>query len=125
MSSVLVVDHDRVVTRLLELTLRSHGHDVVTAVDISAAYDHLDASWFDAVIIDVFLPDGSGLDVVRHVRERLELDVPLVVLSGQRQAAIAARAIESGATCYLIKPFSPRALLAEVARVTEVAPAIG
>jgi two-component system phosphate regulon response regulator PhoB len=120
-SSILVVDHDAVVATVLEVTLSSKGHEVHVVTDAAGGRRALDADGYDLVIVDIFLPGGSGLDVVRHLREHLGRATPVIVLSGLRQAALARRAAEAGATSQLAKPFSPRALLVEVARLTEVA----
>ena len=121
MSSVLVIDHDPVVAKLLEVSLRSKGHDVAIARDTAAGRLALETGGHDMVIVDVFLPDGSGLDVLRYLRNDLDLRLPVIVLSGHRQGSIAVKAIETGATHYMTKPFSPQALLADVDRLTEVA----
>ena len=118
MSSILVIDDDIVAAKLLELSLARAGHRVKVIRDVTAGRKALEASSPDLVILDVFLPDGSGLDLLRYLRQDLQQTIPVVVLSGHRQEEFSARAAGAGATSYVTKPFSPRALLAEVERLT-------
>jgi two-component system phosphate regulon response regulator PhoB len=117
LSSILVIDDDVSAAKLLELVLARGGHQVQVARDVSSGRRAVEASDFDLVILDVFLADGSGLDVLRHLRQQLRKSVPVLVLSGHRQEELSTRAIGIGATSYVTKPFSPRALLAEVERL--------
>jgi two-component system phosphate regulon response regulator PhoB len=118
MSSILVIDDDIVAAKLLELSLVRCGHQVEIVRDVTAARRTLQASNPDLVILDVFLPDGSGLDLLRYVRQDLRWTIPVIVLSGHRQEEFSARAAGVGATSYVTKPFSPRALVREVERLT-------
>jgi len=120
-----VIDHDPVAATVLQTTLESRGHDVTLVEDRTAVDRALGDQAHDLVIVDIFLPGGSRLDVVRYLRDDLRLRIPVIVLSGHRQENLAVRALQAGATRYLTKPFSPRALVAEVARLTEVAPVGG
>lgn len=83
-SSVLLVEDDRDVAQVLASTLSNGDTRVVHADSLDAARDALAEEVFDLVLLDIGLPDGSGLDLVREMRAepRLE-DVPVVVLSGE------------------------------------------
>jgi DNA-binding response OmpR family regulator len=117
MSSILVIDDDIAAAKLLELSLVRAGHRVEVIRDVTAGRKALQASSPDLVILDVFLPDGSGLDLLRYLRQDLQQTIPVMVLSGHRQEEFSARAAGVGATSYVTKPFSPRALLVEVERL--------
>ena len=118
MSAILVVDDDPISARLLELTLTPGVHQVEVARDVSSGQRALLAGHHDLLILDIFLPDGSGLEILRFLREDLKQAIPVIVLSGHRQEDFADRATKLGATQYVTKPFSLRDLLAEVDRLT-------
>jgi two-component system phosphate regulon response regulator PhoB len=118
MSAILVIDDDPVSAKLLQLTLRPGGHEVEIARDMSSGQRALRTGRHDLLILDIFLPDGSGLEILRFLREELKQTIPVIVLSGHRQEEFAARAARLGATQYVTKPFSLRELLAAVDRLT-------
>ena len=113
-----MIDDDPIAAKLLQLTLRPGGHQVDVARDVSSGQQALRAGRHDLLIVDIFLPDGSGLDILRFLREDLKQTIPVIVLSGHRQEEFATRASQLGATKYVTKPFSLRDLLAEVDLLT-------
>ncbi|GAF98118.1 unnamed protein product, partial [marine sediment metagenome] len=66
---ILVVDDERSMQEFLEIFFRSEGFDVVTAGEVGSAQLHLESDEFDVVITDIQMPDGSGLDLLRTVRD--------------------------------------------------------
>ena len=118
MSSILVIEDDPAAVRLLERALARGGHLVEVARDISSGRDAAQSGHHDLMILDLFLPDGSGLDIVRYLRGELGSTVPVLLLTGHRQEEFLARAQAAGATGYMTKPFSIRDLLDEVDRLT-------
>ncbi|WP_413217107.1 response regulator transcription factor [Thermus oshimai] len=81
MARVLVVEDDPVVARVLEIALKRAGHEVQLAPDFPSAKGLLGGDW-DAVILDLNLPGGFGLDLLRHLRQELGRKIPVFVLSG-------------------------------------------
>ena len=114
MGAILVIDDDPVAAKLLELTLHPRGYRVDVARDFTSGRKALEAGGHDALILDIFLPDGSGWDILKYLRNELRLTLPVVVLIGHRQEDFAARATEFGANGYITKPFSPRDLAAQI-----------
>lgn len=111
MVCVLVVDDSPQVRRLLRVMLESSGHHVVEAADGRSAWHLLQTDQPDLVIMDVTMPGPSGLEVCRAIRDDERFStVPVIiltasgVLNGERQA------MESGATVFVQKPFSPAVL---------------
>ncbi len=109
---VLICDDEAQILRALRIILREAGFDVVPA---STAEEALDAAALhppDAAIVDLLLPDGSGVDVCRSLRDWSS--APIIVLSavGEEDAKVAA--LEAGADDYVTKPFGPRELVARV-----------
>jgi two-component system phosphate regulon response regulator PhoB len=68
------------------------------------------------VLLDLNLPDGNGLDLLRDIRRDQGATFPVLVLSGMRQEEAVVRGLELGADDYVTKPFSPPELLARVGR---------
>jgi DNA-binding response OmpR family regulator len=118
MSAILVIEDDPVAVRLLQHALGRVGHDVDVARDVASGKAAAQNGRYDLMILDLFLPDGSGWDVLRHLREDLSVPYPILLLSGHRLAEFLDRAQAAGAAGYVMKPFSIRDLLAEVERLT-------
>ncbi|HET6792006.1 MAG TPA: response regulator transcription factor [Actinomycetota bacterium] len=114
MTEILVIEDDWTVRTVLEHTLRSAGYDIDLVPGISDARELLAEGHYDLVLLDLNLPDGSGLDLLRDIRK--DLGVPVLVLSGLRQEEVVVRGLELGADDYVTKPFSPPELLARVGR---------
>jgi two-component system KDP operon response regulator KdpE len=109
---VLVVDDEPQILRALQTNLRGAGYDVVTA---ATAQDALSAAAMrppDAVILDLVLPDGSGIDVCRELRSWSE--APILVLSVVGDESEKVAALDAGADDYVEKPFGIDELLARL-----------
>jgi EAL domain-containing protein (putative c-di-GMP-specific phosphodiesterase class I) len=102
---VLVVEDDRSLQGVYADILFDAGFDVVVASDGLSALRALEADPFDVVLSDVIMPGQTGVDVLRAVRER-DLDVPVVLVTGNPSVETAVQAVEMGALHYLLKPVS-------------------
>jgi two-component system response regulator PilR (NtrC family) len=100
---VLVVDDEPDIRELLELTLAKMGLGVVAVGSIADARAQLGAGRFDLCLTDMRLPDGEGLDLVRHIGE-LDLDLPVAVITAYGSAENAVAALKAGAFDYVSKP---------------------
>jgi two-component system, OmpR family, KDP operon response regulator KdpE len=123
---VLVVEDDREIRFLLQSSLGVEGFEVQTAVSVSEAAAMLQHSPPDLVLLDLGLPDGDGIDLVRQVRR--EHNLPILVVSARHQEAAKVKLLDAGADDYLTKPFSVSELLARIRvalrhRGTALAPA--
>jgi len=119
---ILVVDDEPGLVHALAINLRAHGWDVTTALNGAGALD-LAASWHpDVVLLDLGLPDISGLDVIAGIRGWSR--VPIVVLSARQDGEDKVDALDAGADDYVTKPFAMNELLARLrAAVRRAAPA--
>ena len=102
---VLVVDDEPDILELLELALLRMGLDVVRAGNVQEALQKLGGGGFDLCLTDMRMPDGDGLEVVRHIAER-NLDVPVAVITAHGNLDNAVAALKAGAFDYLSKPVS-------------------
>jgi two-component system KDP operon response regulator KdpE len=111
-SAVLVVDDEAQLRRLLRLTLDDAGYRVREAETGRAALDAVQAEMPDAIILDLGLPDLSGLEVLGRLRQ--QTTVPVLILSVFSQDGNKIAGLDAGADDYLTKPFSDGELLARL-----------
>ena len=109
---VLVCDHDPPSARALRRVLGDAGFVVDAARTAADALAHASLRVPDAVIVELMLPDGHGVDVCRRLRAWSEM--PLIVLSAEDAEEEKVRALEAGADDYVVKPFAPRELVARL-----------
>ena len=109
---VLVCDDELQILRALKIVLRDAGFDPVATATAAEALDAAAVRPPVAAIIDLVLPDESGIEVCRRLREWSEM--PIIVLSAIGEEDQKVLALEAGADDYLTKPFSPRELVARV-----------
>jgi two-component system phosphate regulon response regulator OmpR len=114
---VLVVDDDDRLRALLERFLSKHGYHVSTAADVAGARAALKRFAFDLLIVDVMLPDVSGLVFTEQIR--VDDAVPILLLTARKEVEDRIRGLEAGADDYLSKPFEPRELLLRAQRILE------
>lgn len=100
---VLVVDDDPTLRRMLARLLRTAGLEVVDVGTGRGALAMLGGKRFDVIVSDIHMPDGDGLELLRSVR-RVDLDIPVILMSGRPDVETAATALELGAFRYLTKP---------------------
>jgi two-component system, OmpR family, KDP operon response regulator KdpE len=109
---VLIVDDEPQIQRFLHTILEVHQYDVAPAATAAAALEHV-ASWRpDLLLLDLGLPEVSGLEVIRRVREWS--DVPIIVLSVRDREEDKVAALNLGADDYVTKPFGTNELLARI-----------
>jgi two-component system KDP operon response regulator KdpE len=109
---VLVVDDERQITRVLRMSLESHGYEVATAEDGRAALALLPTFTPDLIITDLSMPNLDGVELTRAVRA--SSSIPIIVLSVREQDLTKVQALDAGADDYITKPFSTPELLARV-----------
>lgn len=115
MKTVLIVDDELKITRLLRDYLQQAGFRVVTATDGPTALTEARSERPDMIVLDLGLPGIDGLDVTRTLRKTS--DVPIIILTARAEESDRIVGLELGADDYLVKPFSPRELVARVRAV--------
>ncbi|HEX2085863.1 MAG TPA: response regulator transcription factor [Solirubrobacteraceae bacterium] len=119
-STILLVEDDDATRAFLADNLLADGHDVIAADCARHGWRLMETKFPDLALVDVGLPDGSGLDLVRRVREadgvasRVDPQLPILVLSGRRGELDRIRGFEKGCDDYVVKPFSYAELRARV-----------
>lgn len=115
---ILIVDDEAIIRNFLAETLRRKNLDVVTADSGKKALAILKETTFDMVITDMKMPDYTGIDVLRKVKE-LSPSTMVVVITGFGSIENAVEAMRNGAFNYLIKPFSPDTIEALIDKASE------
>jgi len=115
MKTVLVVDDELKITRLLRDYLQQAGFSVLTAADGPSALAVARHEHPDMIVLDLGLPGLDGLDVTRALRT--SSDVPIIMLTARADESDRIVGLELGADDYLVKPFSPKELVARVRAV--------
>lgn len=117
MSSILLVDDDQELCELLSHWLSQEGFVLHACFDTQSARDYLDSHpQPDAVILDVMLPDGNGLQLLRKIRAE-HPQLPVLMLSARGEPTDRIIGLELGADDYLAKPCDPRELTARLRAV--------
>ena len=112
MSRILIVDDETNLRHTVGYALRREGHEVATAEDGEKGLEVFRGTKPDLVILDLMLPELSGLDVCRLIRE--ESNVPIVMVTAKDSEADKVAGLELGANDYVTKPFSIRELVSRV-----------
>jgi len=112
-TTVLVVDDDAPIVRMLERTLTAEGYEVRSATDGGTALAAIERAAPDLVILDVAMPGVDGLVVCRRLRAK-GLALPILLLTARDRVADRVAGLDAGADDYLVKPFAAEELLARV-----------
>lgn len=115
MHSVLVVDDDGHIREVVRFALQRAGYTVAEASNGEAALQLFAEQSYDAVILDIVMPECDGLEVCRRLRATSE--VPILFLSSRDEELDRILGLELGADDYITKPFSPRELVARLKAV--------
>ncbi len=111
----LIVDDDLALADVVSFTLRRAGYDVIVANDGQMALERWKAESPHFIILDLNLPKLNGMEVCQRIRA--ESEVPIIILSVKDEDDDVVTALQYGADDYIVKPFSPRQLVARVEAV--------
>jgi len=112
---LLLIDDDTRLTAMVADYLQANGFEVTAAGSLASGREQLRQGVFDALLLDLMLPDGDGLDLTRELRaDARTRRLPLLMLTARGEPPDRIVGLEIGADDYLPKPFEPRELLARV-----------
>jgi DNA-binding response OmpR family regulator len=116
---VLLCDDDPLLVDLVQYRLAARGWDVVVARDGGEAMERLAEGAPDAIVLDAMMPVVDGYEVLRRLRESAATAAtPVIMLTARKQETDVLRALDLGASDYMVKPFIPEELVARLARLT-------
>lgn len=109
---ILLIEDNEKILQGNERMLRRRGYEVVTALTIAAARNAMEGQLPDLLVLDIMLPDGSGLDFMRELRQNSR--VPVLLLTGLTTPEDIVRGLNAGGDDYLAKPYDFGVLMARV-----------
>src|SRR5512145_2673461 len=115
---ILLVDDDPVFTQFTQNLLTEKGMKVVTAFSKAEGLELFERNHPSCVILDIFLPDGSGVDLIKPIRAA-GANTPIIMVSGQSEVEEVVRAMKDGANDYIKKPFRGEELILKIQMVLE------
>ncbi len=115
---ILLVDDDPVFTQFTQNLLGEKGMKVVTAFNKAEGLELFERNRPSCVILDIFLPDGSGVDLIKPIRTA-GANTPIIMVSGQSEVEEVVRAMKDGANDYIKKPFRGEELILKIQMVLE------
>ena len=116
MAKILIVDDEPRIRELIREHLQYAGYTCEEAADGSAALAQVTSSSFDLVILDLMMPFMDGMTCLREMRGR-HINTPVIILTARGEEYDKLAGLEAGADDYVVKPFSPRELVARVKAV--------
>jgi len=115
MVRILLVEDEEAIADVLQRNVGDYSWEMVHASNLEQARKVLAAEEFNVILLDINLPDGSGLDLCREIRS--DSTVPILMLTARRDEIDRVLGLELGADDYIVKPFSPRELMARISAV--------
>src|SRR5258708_15345572 len=119
MSRILVIDDNDLISRMLREGLSEHGYDVRTALDANQGYTEALQNASDLIILDIQLPDVTGFDLCRMIKNKPELrSIPIIMVTGTASSTEdKVKGFQLGIDDYMLKPFEMPELLERVRAV--------
>lgn len=121
MTTLLIVEDDPLIREMMDISLSQAGYGIVTAGSGASALEVLRRLRVDLVLLDIHMPEMSGLDVLKAMRRAGVAMPPVLMVTANTSADAVKEAMYLGCVGYVAKPFAPEALLARVRRVLKPA----
>ena len=115
MTKILVIDDDVAINELIKINLELEGYTVIQALDGIKGFAMAKQELPSVIVLDVMMPELTGLDVCREVRKTLS--TPIIILTAKGEEIDRVVGLEIGADDYIVKPFSPREVIARIKAV--------
>lgn len=115
---ILIIEDEPDIRKTLEYNIAREGYDVTSASSLSEGKQHIDLGSFSLIILDLMLPDGSGLDLCRDIKsDANKSNTPIIILTAKDDEVDKVVGFELGADDYVTKPFSVRELILRIKAV--------
>ncbi len=113
-SKILIVEDDKDINDLIDEILKRQGYETVQAFSGTEAALRMEMQEFQLIILDLMLPGMNGETLLKNIREKLQNEIPVLVLSARSSLADKVQLLTAGADDYMTKPFEPEELAARV-----------
>lgn len=117
LKKIVLAEDNSIFLLLLKFRLEKEGYKILTAVNGKEALEIIEEHNPDLILTDIMMPFISGLEVISHVRNKLNQQIPIIVFSSAGQEEIVLKAFDLGATDFMSKPLSPNELVIRVKRL--------
>ncbi|MBP6180451.1 response regulator transcription factor [Flavobacterium sp.] len=114
---ILLAEDNSILLLLLKHQLQKEGYKLLIAVNGMEAIDLIEEHNPDLILTDIMMPFISGLEVISHVRNKLNLKTPIIVFSSAGQEEMVLKAFDMGATDFMGKPLSPNELVIRIKKL--------
>jgi DNA-binding response OmpR family regulator len=114
---IVLAEDNSTLSLLLKFRLEKEGYKLLTAEDGKKAIEQIEEHKPDLILTDIMMPFISGLEVISHVRNKLNMQTPIIVFSSAGQEEIVLKAFNLGANDFMSKPFSPNELVIRIKRL--------
>ena len=115
---ILIIEDEPDIRKTLEYNISREGYKVVCASSLSKGKEHINSSDFSLILLDLMLPDGSGLDLCREIKsDKDKSSIPIIILTAKDDEVDKVVGFELGADDYVTKPFSVRELILRIKAV--------
>lgn len=114
---VLIVDDEKEMRHLLSICLKPFGYDIDEAQTGFDALQKVMDVKYDLIILDIMMPTVDGFEVLTNVREMIDKDVPIIMLTALGDTDRIVEGLQLGADDYIVKPFEPKELIARIESV--------
>ncbi len=115
--NILLIEDDKKISEFIELGLQNSGYSSACAYDGKSAWNEIVDKNFDAIILDIMLPDTDGLSLLTQMRAQ-NISTPVLILSAKKSLEEKIAGLESGGDDYLVKPFAMAELIARLQAIT-------
>ncbi|PRZ27862.1 response regulator transcription factor [Flavobacterium granuli] len=116
---ILLAEDNSILSLLLKFKLEKAGYDLIIAENGKEAIEIIEKQKPEIILTDVMMPFVSGLEIISHVRNKLDLITPVIVFSSAGQEEMVLNAFNLGATDFMAKPFSPNELVIRIKRLLQ------
>lgn len=114
---IVLAEDNSTLSLLLKFRLEKEGYKLLTSEDGKKAIELIEEHKPDLILTDIMMPFISGLEVISHVRNKLDMQIPIIVFSSAGQEEIVLKAFNLGANDFMSKPFSPNELVIRIKRL--------
>ena len=116
---ILLAEDNSILSLLLKFKLEKEGYKLFMAKNGKEAIEIIEEHDPEMILTDIMMPFVSGLEVISHVRNKLDLKTPIIVFSSAGQEEMVLNAFNLGATDFMSKPFSPNELSIRIKRLLQ------
>ena len=117
-NKILLIEDEPDIRKTLEYNLSREGYDVISTSSLAEGRNSLESNSFSLILLDLMLPDGSGLDLCREIKsDKIFSSIPIIILTAKDDEVDKVVGFELGADDYVTKPFSVRELILRVKAV--------